>query len=246
MEMKHGLRMQQKPTLIMTQRLQQALKLLQMPTLELQQALKQELERNPLLEEVDEVDEVEEMEEVKKEAGQEDAEPVETAEPDKNQEVDWNELWPDQFEGPSAPRTDDPDAEFYERVPVTRESLGDHLIEQLRLLSLEEEDLALGEYLIGSIDENGYLQTTVEEVAETFGVAPDKVEDILAAIQKFEPAGVGARNLQECLWIQLVQRKQESTLAGRIVQEQFDNLLARRFGEIARNLKCTVEDVQAA
>ncbi len=71
MEMKHGLRMQQKPTLIMTQRLQQALKLLQMPTLELQQALKQELERNPLLEEVDEVDEVEEMEEVKKEAGQE-------------------------------------------------------------------------------------------------------------------------------------------------------------------------------
>ncbi len=245
MEMKHGLRMQQKPTLIMTQRLQQALKLLQMPTLELQQALKMELERNPLLEEVDEVDEVEEMEEVKKEAG-EDAEPVETVEPDKNQEVDWNELWPDQFEGPSAPRTDDPDAEFYERVPVTRESLGDHLIEQLRLLSLEEDDLALGEYLIGSIDENGYLQTTVEEVAETFGIAPDKVEDTLAEIQKFEPAGVGARNLQECLWIQLVQRKQEGTLAGRIVQEQFDNLLARRFGEIARNLKCTVEDVQAA
>jgi RNA polymerase sigma-54 factor len=246
MEMRHGLRMQQKPTLIMTQRLQQALKLLQMPTLELQQALKQELERNPLLEEVDEVDEVEEMEEVKKETGQDDAEPVETAEPEKNQEVDWNELWPDQFEGPSAPRTQDPDAEFYERVPVTRESLGDHLIEQLRLLSLDEEDLAIGEYLIGSIDENGYLQTTVEEVAETFSVAPDRLEDILAAIQKFEPAGVGARNLQECLWIQLVQRKQENTLAGRIVQEQFDNLLARRFGEIARNLKCTVEDVQAA
>jgi RNA polymerase sigma-54 factor len=246
MEMKHGLRMQQKPTLIMTQRLQQALKLLQMPTLELQQALKQELERNPLLEEVDEVDEVEEMEEVKKETGQEDAEPVETVEPDKNQEVDWNELWPDQFEGPSAPRTDDPDAEFYERVPVTRESLGDHLIEQLRLLSLDEDDLVLGEYLIGSIDENGYLQTTVEEVAETFGVPPDKIEDILASIQKFEPAGVGARNLQECLWIQLVQRTQEGTLAARIVQEQFDNLLARRFGEIGRNLKCTVEEVQAA
>ena len=246
MEMKHGLRMQQKPTLIMTQRLQQALKLLQMPTLELQQALKLELERNPLLEEVDEVDEVEEMEEVKKEAGQEDAEPVETAEPDKNQEVDWSELWPDTFEGPSAPRTDDPDAEFYERVPVTRESLGDHLLEQLRLLSLSEEDLIVGEYLIGSIDENGYLQTTVEEVAEAFAVAPDKVEDILAAIQKFEPAGVGARNLQECLWVQLVQRKQEATLAGRIVQEQFDNLLSRRFGEIARNLKCSIEDVQAA
>src|ERR1041385_5658885 len=76
MEMKHSLSMQQKPTLIMTQRLQHALKLLQMPTLELQQALKMELERNPLLEEVDEVEEVQEIEEVKKEQGQDDAEPV--------------------------------------------------------------------------------------------------------------------------------------------------------------------------
>jgi RNA polymerase sigma-54 factor len=72
------------------------------------------------------------------------------------------------------------------------------------------------------------------------------VEEVLAEIQKFEPAGVGARNLQECLWIQLVQRKQEDTLAGRIVQEQFDNLLAKRFGEIARSLKCSIEEVQAA
>ena len=246
MEMKHGLSMQQKPTLIMTQRLQQALKLLQMPTLELQQALKQELERNPLLEEVDEVEEVQEIEEVKKEQGQDDAEPVEATAPEKEQEVDWNELWPDTYEGPSAPRTDDPDAEFYERVPVTRQSLGDHLLEQLRLLSLEEENLVIGEYLIGSIDENGYLQSTVEEVAETLGVAPDRVEDVLAQIQKFEPAGVGARNLQECLWIQLVQRKQEGTLAGRIVQEQFENLLSKRFGEIGRALKCSVEDVQGA
>jgi RNA polymerase sigma-54 factor len=247
MEMKHGLSMQQKPTLIMTQRLQQALKLLQMPTLELQQALKLELERNPLLEEVDEIEEVQEIEEVKKEEGQDgEAEPVETAEPDKNQEVDWNELWPDNYEIPSAPRTDDPDAEFYERVPVTRRSLGDHLLEQLRLLERGEEDLAIGEYLIGSIDENGYLQTTVEEVAEVFAVAPEKIEEVLAEIQKFEPAGVGARNLQECLWIQLVQRKQEDTLAGRVVQEQFENLLAKRFGEIARGLKCTVEDVQGA
>jgi RNA polymerase sigma-54 factor len=247
MEMKHGLSMQQKPTLIMTQRLQQALKLLQMPTLELQQALKQELERNPLLEEVDEIEEVEEIEDIKKEAGQDgEAEPVETAEPDKNQEVDWNELWPDNYEIPSAPRTDDPDAEFYERVPVTRRSLGDHLHDQLRLLERGEEDLAIGEYLIGSIDENGYLQTTVEEVAESFAMAPDRIEEVLAEIQKFEPAGVGARNLQECLWIQLVQRKQEDTLAGRIVQEQFDNLLAKRFGEIARSLKCSIEEVQAA
>jgi len=244
MEMKHGLSMQQKPTLIMTQRLQHALKLLQMPTLELQQALKMELERNPLLEEVDEVEEVQEIEEVKKEVGQEEAEPVES-EP-KDQEVDWGELWPDQFETVSAPRVDDGDAEFYERVPVTVKSLGDHLLEQLRLSKLDEEAMAIGEFLIGSIDENGYLQTSVEELAETFQVTPERVEEVLAVVQTFEPAGVGARNLQECLWIQLLQKKQETTLAGRIVQEQFENLLAKRFSEIARNLKCSVEDVQAA
>ena len=205
MEMKHGLSMQQKPTLIMTQRLQQALKLLQMPTLELQQALKLELERNPLLEEVDEIEEVQEIEDVKKEEGQDgEAEPVETAEPDKNQEVDWNELWPDNYEIPSAPRTDDPDAEFYERVPVTRRSLGDHLIDQLRLLERGEEDLAIGEYLIGSIDENGYLQTTVEEVAEQFAVAPDKPGVAYAlAIEELEPVLAGdlsrARDTGDCL-----------------------------------------------
>jgi RNA polymerase sigma-54 factor len=246
MEMKHGLSMQQKTALVLTPRLQQALKLLQMPTLELQQALKQELERNPLLEEVDEVEEVKETDEVKDELGQNEPEPVETTEPDKNQEIDWSELWPDTFETPSAPRTEDPDAEFYERVPVTRVSLGDHLTEQLHMLSLAPDEFAIGEYLIGSVDENGYLQTSVEEVADVFAVAPEKVEDVLSRIQKFDPAGIAARNLQECLWIQLVARKLEDSLAGRIVQEQFDNLLGKRFGEIARSLKCTVEDVQAA
>src|SRR5256885_14088585 len=252
MEMKHSLSMQQKPTLIMTQRLQHALKLLQMPTLELQQALKMELERNPLLEEVDEVEEVQEIEEVKKEVGQEEAEtPAETEAPAETevkaeQEVDWGELWPDQFETISSPRTDNGDAEFYERVPVTVKSLGDHLLEQLRLSNLDEQAMIIGDFLIGSIDENGYLQTTVEEVGETFQVSPEKVEEVLAVIQTFEPAGIGARNLQECLWIQIVQKKMETTLAGRIIQEQFDNLLAKRFSEIARNLKCTVEDVQAA
>ena len=200
MEMKHSLSMQQKPTLIMTQRLQHALKLLQMPTLELQQALKMELERNPLLEEVDEVEEVQEIEEVKKEVGQEEAEtPAETEAPAETevkaeQEVDWGELWPDQFETISSPRTDDGDAEFYERVPVTVKSLGDHLLEQLRLSNLDEQAMIIGDFLIGSIDENGYLQTTVEEVGETFQVSPEKVEEVLAVIQTFEPAGIGARS----------------------------------------------------
>jgi RNA polymerase sigma-54 factor len=205
-----------------------------------------ELERNPLLEEVDEVEEVQEIEEVKKEVGQEEAETPPETEEKKEQEIDWGEMWPDQFETISSPRTDDGDAEFYERVPITVKSLGDHLLEQLRMHDLDPEAMELGEFLVGSIDENGYLQTTVEEVAEAFQVTPEKVEEVLAVIQTFEPAGIGARNLQECLWIQIVQKKMEATLAGRIVQEQFDNLLSKRFSEIARNLKCTVEDVQAA
>jgi RNA polymerase sigma-54 factor len=251
MEMKPGLSMQQKPMLIMTQRLQQALKLLQMPTLELQQALKAELERNPLLEEVDEVEESQELEDVKKEVGQDESEVPEpetkvAEEKTEEKEVDWDELWPDNFESNAAPRVDDPDAEFYERVPVTVKTLGEHLGEQLRLSALGETEQEIGEYLIGSLDENGYLQTGVEEVAEHFGLPPEKVEEVLSVIQTFEPAGVGARNLQECLWLQIVQRKLTDTLAARIVQEQFENLLNRRFSEIARALKCTVEEVQQA
>ena len=250
MDMKHGLYQTQKQTLIITQRLQQALKLLQMPTLELQQALKAELERNPLLEEVDDVEDERENEEAKEEAGAAEGTtetPEEKPKDDaEDREVNWDDYWPDTYDAPTAPRIDDPDAEFYERVPVTVKSLGDHLIDQLRLTERPEEDLALGEYLIGSIDENGYLQTTVDEVAEATGVAPEKIEEILGFIQSFDPPGVGARNLQECLWIQLAQRKQEDTLAARIVQEQFDNLLNRRFSEIARHFKVTVEAVQAA
>jgi RNA polymerase sigma-54 factor len=250
MDMKHGLYQTQRQQLIITQRLQQALKLLQMPTLELQQALKAELERNPLLEEIDDIDEERETEEAKEEAGTAEGTTETPDTPpkddDSDREVNWDDYWPDTYDSPTAPRIDDPDAEFYERVPVTVKSLGDHLIDQLRLTERPAEEIALGEYLIGSIDENGYLQTTVDEVAEATGVAPEKIEDIVVLIQSFEPPGVGARNLQECLWIQLVQRKMQETLAGRIVQEQFDNLLNRRFSEIARHFKVPVETVQSA
>ncbi|HSQ59409.1 MAG TPA: RNA polymerase factor sigma-54 [Acidobacteriota bacterium] len=250
MDMKYGLHQTQRQQLIITQRLQQALKLLQMPTLELQQALKAELMANPMLEEVDEIDDERETAEAKEEAGE--AEPTpEVQEPAakekaEEQEVNWDDYWPDTFDGPTTPRTDDPDAEFYERVPVTVKSLGDHLAEQLRLGERTEEELAIGEYLIGSIDENGFLQTSVDEVAEAMGVAPERVEEVLALVQTFDPPGVGARNLQECLWLQLVQRKEQDSLSGRIVQDQFDHFVNRRFGEIARHFKVTVEAVQAA
>jgi len=252
MEMKAGLHLRQHQSLIITQRLQQALKLLQMPTLELQQALKAELERNPLLEEVDEVEEVKELDDATKDAGLKESEaeaPEATDAPsgEAQEKIEWEDYWPDSgWDGPVAPRTSDPGEEFYEKVPITVKSLSDHLGEQLRLTELSETDQSIGEYLIGSLDPNGYLQSSLDEVAEAVQTTPEKVEEVLTVIQTFEPAGVGARNLQECLWIQLVQRSLEGTLASRIVQEQFDNLLNKRFGEIARALKCTVEDVQAA
>jgi len=248
MEMKAGLHQQMRQTLIITQRLQQALKLLQMPTLELQQALKMELERNPMLEEVDEAEEVQETEDAKEETGLKESEQTEAADATpEEQKIEWEDFWPDSsWDGPVAPRTNDPGEEFYEKVPVTVKSLSEHLSEQLRLTGMGELELSIGDYLIGSIDENGYLQTTVDEVAEALAVPPEKVEEVLGKIQAFDPAGVGARNLQECLWIQLAQKGLQATLAGRIVQEQFDNLLNKRFSEIARGMRCTVEEVQAA
>jgi RNA polymerase sigma-54 factor len=238
MEMKQGLHQRLSQMLIVTPRLQQALKLLQMPTLELQQVLKQELVQNPLLEEVDDLLENAESQEAEDQTEQEDA-------TDNEGDIDWSEFLQDGIDKTYIPPQEQ-QTEFYEKVPVMRRSLAEHLTEQLHYLALDPEDITLGEFLIGSIDDRGYLATPLEVVAESTGRSPEDVERLLRVIQGFEPAGVGARDLRECLLLQLATRKQENTLAWRIVDEHFDRLVHNKKGEIARALRVTPEEVQAA
>src|SRR5262245_26693090 len=243
MEMKQSLSQRLTTQLIMTPRLQQALKLLQVPTLELQQILKQELMQNPLLEEVDEALEVEDTREAEAESGEPTEEPE--SEKDGEEDIDWSEFMQEGLDRTYVPAQEQ-QTEFYEKVPVTRMSLAEHLTQQLRLMELPGEEIALGEFLIGSLDDRGYLATPVSEVAESTRRSMVEVEHALQLVQGLEPAGVGARDLRECLLLQLASRKQEGTLAWRIVDEHFDRLVNNKKAEIARSLRVSPEEVQEA
>jgi RNA polymerase sigma-54 factor len=266
MDMKPNLQQTLRPTLIMTQRLQMALKLLVLNTLELQLHLKQELLTNPLLEEVDEVLDQEEQAETPEERAESetpDDEPAESQDKQK-EEIDWSDFYQDGTDSSYERAEAEEDDERYERVPVTQMSLQEHLISQLRLNLDDPESIRIGEYIIGCLDDRGFValapedvgaadgdpgRAVLEVIARETGAPVEAVERALAAVQQLEPSGVGARSLQESLLIQLRARDPrgpEEDLAIRIVAERFEDLKNRRFQEIARALKVSPEQVQSA
>ncbi len=257
MEMKTGLqlRMLQTQRLVMTPQLQQALRLLQMPTLELQQVLKQELLTNPILEEVDEVVEDEERREEERreekdkddKAGSDEGGESTDGEGKEKAEIDWDEYFhsPQEYSYYRRNESESPD-EYYERVPSTTVLLSEHLQTQLRLSTKNEEDLRIGEFLIGSLDDRGYLAAAVGEVAEGVGASAEQVEKGIELLQTFDPAGVGARNLRECLLLQLRQKEMVGSLAYRIIDENFDGFVQNRYLELAKKLKTTPREIQSA
>ncbi len=243
MDMKPSLNLSLRPALIMTPRLQQALKLLQVPTLELQQILKQEMIQNPLLEEVDELTESEDL---AKEDSPEEKANEESEDPAEEDPIDWSEYMQDGALDRVYVPQQETSVEFLEKVPVTRTTLAESLLEQLHFLELSENDIRLAEFLVGSLDDRGWLATPLEEVAEATGESVERCEKVLQVIQALEPVGVGARDLRECLLIQLEARNERDTLPWRLIHDQFDNLVNRRFPEIARQLKVSAEEVQQA
>lgn len=242
MEMKHSLNLSMRPALIMTPRLQQALKLLQVPTLELQQILKQEIIQNPLLEEVDEIVDNEDL--AAENSPDEEAN-KESEDPADEDQIDWSDYMQDGLDRTYVPQSEAP-AEFLEKVPVSRTTLAESLREQLHFLNLPPAHMNLAEFIVGSLDERGWLVTAVDDIAQATGRPAEEVEAVLTVVQALEPVGVGARDLRECLLIQLEARQQRDSLAWRMIHDQFDNLVNRRFPEISRQLKVTVEEVQAA
>ncbi len=243
--MELGLRLSQKQTmkLVMTPRLQQALKLLQMPSLELSQHIEQELLTNPLLE-VDEENPPAEAPEPDR--GEEVQSKEESELTGDDQNVDWSEYFDDGYQYEDGGRNEREETEFYEKVPVGRTTLSESLTEQLHLLDLDEATQKVAEYLVGCLDDNGFLVIPVEEVADELGITPQEVVLALRKVQELEPTGVGARDLPESLLIQLRQTERGETLAARIVEHHFDEFKQKQYQEIARALKVKPEDIQEA
>jgi len=130
---------------------------------------------------------------------------------------------------------------------TVEESLQEHLLWQLRMAVTSEDDYAMGEAIIGNIDDDGYLTTDMEEIAERLECEVAELERVLQVIQTFEPTGVGARNLKECLLIQLQQLGLEDTIAYEIVEkDHLQDLEANRFPQIAKSLGVELELVREA
>ena len=238
MDMKQNVRLSQTQKLVMTMRLQQALKLLALPTLELQEEIKAELEENPLLEEAEDRAREGTMESREEEPRESDQE---TAEND----FDWESFLQDASDSGYAPASERHEEQM-ERANVSPVSLQDTLEEQVMADMPGEEDQAVMEFLIGSLDERGFLTLSAEEVVAYTGSELERVQRLIKQLQQCEPAGVGARDLQDCLLIQLEVKGEKGTLAYEIIEGFWEELQRKRLPEIAKALKVPVGDVQTA
>ncbi len=224
MRMDARLQLKQTQKLIMTQMLQQAIKLLPLSRLELVQTIRQELMENPLLEEML-LEEDEEIASTDKEEPT--AEADEQSQNETEGEIDWDVYMQDMMEmgltTSSSPR-DSQEMPSYEATLSRKMSLPEYLLWQLALASPDNLFKEVGTYIIGNIDEEGYLTTSLEEVSNRFGLSEDQVESVLNLIQTFDPTGVGSRNLKECLLLQIRQGELNGTLVERVVEKHLENL----------------------
>ncbi|HEV8663354.1 MAG TPA: RNA polymerase factor sigma-54 [Candidatus Methylomirabilis sp.] len=243
MALEAKLSLRQTQRMIMTQSLQQAIGLLQLTRMELIQTVRQELEENPLLEE-ELVEAAEEVPETKTEAAAE--EPAEPEREEKLSETDWEAYLQDA----SDYRREFPREELERAGPeetMTRpRSLADHLTFQLYLSTSDPSLIAWANLIIGNLDENGYLTVPLAELNEEPPADPSVPERALRLVQSFDPVGVAARDLGECLLVQLDARGAEARLARCLISEHLAELEHRNIARLADRLKVPPREVQVA
>jgi RNA polymerase sigma-54 factor len=252
-ELKQNLKLAQQ--LIMTPQLQQAIKLLQLSRLDLVDTINQEMEENPLLEEAASDDDQEmsvsqetdaitvvDREEVKVQERTEEL----TGEGDGREEFDWGSYLEDY--GPMGVTYERPDGEAtsWDNILTSATSLTDHLMWQLKLSRLSEREMHLGEQIIGNLDNNGYLVATVAEIAEQNSAEAAEVEATLAKVQEFDPPGVAARDLKECLLIQARLLGVMNPLIESIIRDHIKDLELKNFNAISRKLRVSLPEVLQA
>ncbi|MDP2938168.1 MAG: RNA polymerase factor sigma-54 [Candidatus Omnitrophota bacterium] len=211
------------PKLLITPKLKQALYILQLPYNSLEGYLKEQIAENPLLQSMSK----ENLEgEIKKILSSNNASYL------KNQTYSGSEI--------------DNSMQFSQKEPPQTQNLQDYLLQQLRMTFLNENELLIAEELINHIDSNGYLRVSLEQFSKERDLPLEKIEAVLRAIQSLEPSGIGARNLQECLLIQLKNDEQEQSLAYKIVQSHFKELTKKAYQIIAKKLDVSIAEVKSA
>ena len=226
---------------VLAPQLQQSLLILQAPLLELRNLVQQEMETNPVLEELPNEPDADERSTADNAADDKFKEEF-----DKLAKLD--EEWRDYMAQSSSYSGRSQEAEdkrqfFFDSI-ATQETLQQHLMGQLNQNVLNSSDRKTAELIVGNIDDNGFLQTTPEEMALNTGLPQEDFEHMLTLIQSFYPPGVGARDLRECLLIQLKREGRQASLEYKIISEHMRDLGKRRFPEIARRMGISVEQVQ--
>src|SRR5881275_1505509 len=228
---------------VLSPQLQQSLLVLQTPLLELRNLVQQEMETNPVLEELPD------------EPGSESESSDDDNFKDEFEKLaSLDEEWRDYMAQSASSGADgfrssgeakDKRQFFFDSIAV-QETLQQNLLGQLNQTALNASDRKAAELIVGNIDDKGFLQSAPEEMALNSGIPQEDFEKMLALIQGFHPPGVGARDLRECLLIQLRREGKENSLEYKIVSEHMEDLGRRRFPEIARRMGISVEDVQKA
>jgi RNA polymerase sigma-54 factor len=246
--------------LVMTPQLRQAIKILQLPRGELDTLVYEELAENPVLSVEQGEEEVSPADAgvMAEEPPTPDGVAEQTTSP--TEDIDWRSyLETYNEEMPSLPAWGDDDADeerqnLIENQPNRTESLAEHLAWQLRFRELSEEEKSIALAIIGNLDVDGYLQSAVEEIATNAGVSVETVTRVLQVIQECDPSGVAARDLRECLLIQLRHQGLENpvvndpilSIAGKIAHEHLPALEIRRYDRLAKDLGVTIEEVTQA
>lgn len=219
----------------LTPQMRQSIHILQLPLLELKAYMEQQLEENPALEDIQQKPET-------KESSAADIEIEKLAELADQDRKDFE----DDFDSGHSQQELKKKHDYLEGLLTKPVTLQEHLLRQLRLQPLNEADYKIGEFIIGEADENGYFQGDLEALAEKLKVSSRDVQNMLSLIQTFEPPGVGARNLKECLLIQLNSGGRHNSLAYRVAENHLTDLAKHKVESIARQLKVTPEAVKLA
>ena len=232
--------------LILTPRLQQAIKLVQLSRFELIETVGQEMEENPVLEELV-TGEAEENSYVhdESEEGSSDL-PEVTVEEHANKDVDWDNYLSEYNTGWAETAYEPKDTPTCESTTFTKINLSSHLMWQLNMTNPGEEQREIAAYIIGNLDEDGYLDIQLEEIFQTFRCSVEKVLEALHFVQHFDPVGVAARDMRECLLIQARFQNFEGTIVEKIIMDHLGDLENRKFDTIAKRLSVPIEQVISA
>jgi RNA polymerase sigma-54 factor len=244
MNLKMSMKLSQQ--LRMTPQLQQAIKLLQLSRVELEEEISKELSENPILEEIQETADEDPRAKAQLAEDLKTAESVATgeADPRKQDEFEWENYVESMYKPPQQSGFEGSEEVMnYENIVTTTQTLSDYLLWQMSLFGFSEEEETIVSILISYLNDDGYLETPFEEIAKEEGIELNDLVEMLPFLQEFDPPGVGARNLKECLLIQAKMLQEDTTDLVKIIENHLPDLERKNYPAIARTLGIDVQEV---